>query len=385
MASFRRMKNDQWKAEVCIAGVRASKIFTNKTKAKSWAAEKETELRSAEAVHDSTWTYQQLFKRYAEKVSPKKRGCHWEQKRLWRFEHDALLSSVKLKDSTREQFENWVDHRLTQVKSSTVNRELNLLSNCLTKARVWRLMNHNPLKDLSRPKNPPSRNRRISESDIAAICHATNFKEGIPPTRKSHFVALAFLFAIETAMRAGEICSLEKSSINFKTRVALLDQTKNGDQRKVPLSKRAIGLLKLLPNLPDKRGHIFHLTSSQLESNFRLSRGKTNLQDLHFHDTRHEATTRMAKLPNMNVLALARITGHRDLKFLMIYFNETAEELVERLDEAPVSNQAQKSYNNDLSNATMELADIQNSEAVLVKLLKQLILAQTTNTLSDST
>lgn len=380
MASFRKMKNNQWKCEVCIAGVRVSKSFSSKTRAKSWAAEKETELRSAEIVNDNTWTYQQLFARYANQVSPKKRGCHWEQKRLWRFEKDALLSNLKLKDSARENFEKWIDHRLTQVKSSTVNRELNLLSNCLTKARVWRLMNHNPLKDLTRPKNPPPRNRRISANEIATICHAANFKEGIPLTRKSHFVAVAFLFAIETAMRASEICSLEKCSINFKTRVAQLDITKNGDERKVPLSKRAIELLKLLPKVADEKGHIFHLKPTILDANFRLTRGKTDIENLHFHDTRHEATTRMARLPNMNVLALARITGHRDLKFLMIYFNETAEELVERLDEPPIVNQVKNDGDIDISNTLNQLANAQNSEVLLGKLLKQLILTQTKST-----
>lgn len=90
----------------------------------------------------------------------------------------------------------------------------------------------------------------------------------------------------------------------------------------------------MLPKKPDKKGHIFHLTSETLDANFRRLKKKTTIDDLHFHDTRHEATTRLAKLSNMNVLRLAKITGHKDLKYLMIYFNETAEEMVETLDVA---------------------------------------------------
>jgi integrase len=52
--------------------------------------------------------------------------------------------------------------------------------------------------------------------------------------------------------------------------------------------------------------------------------------DLHWHDTRHTAITRLAK--KLNVLELARIVGHKDLRNLQIYYNESAEELAKKLD-----------------------------------------------------
>lgn len=52
--------------------------------------------------------------------------------------------------------------------------------------------------------------------------------------------------------------------------------------------------------------------------------------DLTCHDTRHEAITRLAA--KMNVLSLARIVGHRDIKMLMIYYNKSAEDLAKQLD-----------------------------------------------------
>ena len=51
---------------------------------------------------------------------------------------------------------------------------------------------------------------------------------------------------------------------------------------------------------------------------------------MHFHDSRHEAITRLAK--KLNVLDLARMTGIRDLKILNVYYNETAESMAARLD-----------------------------------------------------
>lgn len=242
MASFKKLANGKVRAFVHVNGHRDSKILPA-SKVKSWAREREVELNKLTAIEDDSRTFSDLVKKYSQEVSPKKRGCKWEQKRLGRFEKDECLCDIKLKDLTRRHFETWVNHRLTEVQSSTVNRELNLVSNCMTMARVWQWMAHNPLKDLRRPKNPAPRNRRISEDEIQIICHAAGFKEGLPLIQKSHFVAVAFLFAIETAMRAGEVCSLTKDFVNFETRVAHLDQTKNGDERNVPLNKRAIELL----------------------------------------------------------------------------------------------------------------------------------------------
>lgn len=343
MANFENLKNGKVRASICINGHRKSKILAA-GKAKSWARETETEFSKLTKIEDDTRTFEDLVKRYSREISPIKGSCRSEQNRLARFETtsgkansvDHKLSKIKLKKLRRQDFEEWINKRLLTVKSSTVNRELNILSNCITYAKRWEWMVHNPMQDLLRPKDPKPRNRRVSDEEIEMICQSAGFNECNPLTNKQHFVAVAFLFAIETAMRMGEICSLEPGSINFETRVAHLDKTKNGDEREVPLSLRAIELLKILPDEPNKNGHIFHQTPSQMDANFRKIKRKTPIEDLHFHDTRHEATTRLAKLPGMGVLRLAKITGHRDIKCLMIYFNESAAEMVTLLDSKAV-------------------------------------------------
>jgi integrase len=57
---------------------------------------------------------------------------------------------------------------------------------------------------------------------------------------------------------------------------------------------------------------------------------KAGIQDLHFHDLRHEATTRLSeKLPN--ILELSSVTGHKDLRMLKRYYHPKAEELALKL------------------------------------------------------
>lgn len=139
-------------------------------------------------------------------------------------------------------------------------------------------------------------------------------------------VGIVFLFAIETAMRAGEICGLMTADISG--RVATLPQTKNGMKRAVPLSTRAAVLLELLPEQKEG-GTVFGVTSKSLDALFRKAKTRAAINDATFHDTRHLAITRLAK--KLNVLDLARMVGHRNLKQLQVYYNETAEDIATRL------------------------------------------------------
>jgi integrase len=88
-------------------------------------------------------------------------------------------------------------------------------------------------------------------------------------------------------------------------------------------------LLSFLPQ-PDEGNPLFGLTTASLDALFRKARANSLIEGMTFHDTRHEAITRLAK--KLNVLELARMVGHRDLRMLQIYYNETASQLAERLD-----------------------------------------------------
>ena len=329
MAHYETLTDGKVRAHIFVNGKRQSKTFPNKQKAKSWAKESEYELSKRPDGIDDSVTLGDLFKRYAEEVSPAKKGSHWEFIRLLKFQQCDDICRHKLVELKREHFEDWITERLRHVKSSTVNRELNLISHCLTQARRWRLMAHEPFKDLSRPRNPLPRFRRITEHEIQQLCIVLGYRKDIEIKLKRQFVAVAFLFAIETAMRAGEICMLTKPLINRDTAVAHLPDTKNSYPRDVPLSPKAIELLEQLPE-PAKPGDpVFQLTAQTLDANFRKYCKLTAIEDLHFHDTRHEAITRLAD--KLDVLDLARVTGHRDIRQLLTYYNKSAEELARKL------------------------------------------------------
>jgi integrase len=326
-----------WRAQLALLGVRESKVFATKAEANAWAAQRETEIRNEKTTGIQRGrTVDEAFRRYEKEVSVHKRGHRWEAIRLAAIGRSMIggvaLQDMKLADVTSDVLGRWRDQRLKvdKVTGSTVNRELNLLSHVFAAAaKEWKWIAVSPTTDVRRPAESAPRDRLYSEDEIKRLCFALGFDlDGDEQVETvSQRVAVAFLIAIETAMRAGEICALLPQDVNG--RVATLQQTKNGTKRQVPLSARAVELLELLP-LPDEGDTIFGITTGSLDALLRKAKKRAMVEDGTFHDTRHLAITRLAK--KLQVLDLARMVGHRDLRQLQVYYNESAADMASRLD-----------------------------------------------------
>jgi integrase len=319
-----------WRAQISVKGTRDSAVRATKAEAQAWAVEREAQMRRMSTTGVNTdKSCQDAFDRYVKEVSAHKRGEKWETTRLTAIAAHKVdgkpLGEMRLHTVTADTLGQWRDMRLAAgITGATINRDFALISHVFTTARrEWKWIITNPVSDVRRPAGSPARDRLISATDIKKIMVAFGYAGEVQT--KSHRVAVAFLFAIETAMRAGEICGLKWGDITGN--VAFLPTTKNGTKRYVPLSKRALELLDLLPRDEDT---CFGLTSSRLDALFRKYRDQADVGDLTFHDTRHEAITRLAR--KIDVLDLARMVGHRDIKQLMVYYNASADSIAARLD-----------------------------------------------------
>ena len=325
MASIRR-RGSKWRAEVYRNGARESATFPTKGQAVAWAQLRESELVGERLPDHSV---NDALRRYAAEISPRHRGERWEVLRLQLLGRDAL-ASVRLPSLTAVHVAAWRDRRLKQVSGASVRREMNLLQSVFKVCRrEWGWLRIDPTADVDRPPNPASRKRRISQDEIDRLTLALGY-DGGPPTTISDRVAMAFLFAIETAMRSGEILGMHWSDVGAKS--VTLPRTKNGDQRKVPLSPYARELLSLLPK---GEGPCFGLEAAQRDALFRKARDRAQIVNLHFHDSRAEAIWRLSKV--FDVMELARVIGHRDLKSLLFYYETSADELADRLDSGPAT------------------------------------------------
>lgn len=340
MASYTKTAGG-WRVQISIKGQRDSATWPTKAQATAWAAARETELRSQVATGVVAGkTFEDACRRYEIEVSRHKRGHRWEALRLAALVDFVMdgkrLGDMPLTDMTSDLIGRWRDMRLqgsaeaAPVTGSTINRILNLWSHVLTTAaREWKWIVSSPTKDVRRPKESPHRDRRPTADELERLCLYCNFNNE-PISMKMQAVAVCYLFAIETAMRQGELCGLLPSHISGS--VAHLPMTKNGSKRDVPLSRRALELISFLPVQKDgePESPIFMLTAASLSTLFRKACAACCIDDLTFHDSRHEAITRLAK--KLNVLDLARMVGHKDLRMLQVYYNESAADMAARLD-----------------------------------------------------
>ncbi|TMV84498.1 site-specific integrase [Thioclava sp. BHET1] len=310
-----------WRAQVARQGIRRSKIFPTKREAQDWASRAEFEIVNAKSIAEKS-TLGEVMDRYAREVSPAKRGHRWEAIRLEKIGRDRL-AKISMDRLTPGDFADWRDRRLREVQAGSVIREMNLISSVLSQARrEWGMLSENPMRDVRRPAQPKRRTRLVGERELERLKHSAGADLSTATARALQ----AFMFAMETGMRAGEIVGLSWDLVDIQRRVAHLPKTKNGEARDVPLSKEAIRLLEELPQLDP----VFGLRSDQLDALWRKLRARAAITDLTFHDSRHHAVTKLSK--KLDVLALARMIGHRDIKMLMRYYDETAEELAKRLD-----------------------------------------------------
>lgn len=329
MATYRK-RGDSWRAEVCIRGVRVSASFSTKKEAQAWAGKEETRLREETAGAVPNRPFSDLLNRYAREVSTKKRGVIREQKMIAVILRDKI-AEVMLPVLSSRDFSAWRDRRLKQVSGSTVDREMTILSHaCSIARREWQWLRVNPVSDVSRPAPTAARTRRPTEEETERLLLALGYDYDQPPVTAMARVGAAYLFAIETAMRAGEICGMEWPHV-VDDRHVHLPRTKNGFARDVPLSKEARRIVAQLKAVTGDRKSVFDVSTASLDALFRKAKKRALVEDLHFHDTRREALTRLSKI--FGVMELARISGHRDLRVLQnVYYAPTVQDLADKFD-----------------------------------------------------
>lgn len=326
MASVRE-RNGKWQARVSRNGYPPlTKTFESHSEAVKWSRSIEVEIDQGHFInpgHCNNLLFKDVIARYIAEVCPSKRGGKEESIRL-NATMRMKIASYSMNKITPRVIAEYRDTRLTKVAPNTVIRELAYLSSIINHARrEWGLTILNPCLLVRKPQMPAGRDRTIDSAEEARLLH-----ESRPLNRRNPWLRPVIIIALETAMRRGEILGLRWEHINLSKRTAYLPMTKNGSSRTVPLSSRAVEVLESIPRNID--GCVFPLTHCALHAAFRKACKRANLDDVHFHDLRHTATTRLAeKLPN--VLELASVTGHKTVQMLKRYYHPKAEDLALKL------------------------------------------------------
>lgn len=340
MASFTK-RGDTWRAQVFIAGVRKSKTFDTKAAAKGWVSIIEADAR----VQGSTGipvnlTFGDLLKRYAEEVSPSKKAVDSETLRINAFVRDDPLANVLLVGLCETDIAAWRDRRLKEVAPASVLREWTIYSNACNVARKeWKWLQRNPFSDVKRPAQTAPRARTITPDEVDTLLRVMGASKTEVPTTMTARVGWAFLFALETGMRSGEICALNWADVSDKTVTVqgVAKRAGKSGKRVVPMTVEARRILAMMPSGMREEGDentsdsVFEVEPALVDALFRKAKRRAGLPDLHFHDSRRTALTRMAKSLT-NPMDLAKVSGHKDLRILLsVYYAPDMEAMADRI------------------------------------------------------
>lgn len=326
MASISR-RGDGWQVRVRRKGFPLEvKTFTTRQDAERWARSIELEMDRGSYVSRSeaeSTTLGEILERYIADVCPSMRGGIEDTIRLRAMSRTRLakLSMVAL---TPMAIAAYRDERLKQVQPGTVIRELAYLSSIINHARrEWGINITNPVASVRKPPAPQGRDRVLSAEEESQLLTAL-----APTGRRNTWLRPMAILSLETAMRRGELLALRWSNISLENQTAFLPITKNGKSRTVPLSRKAVDLLSELPRCID--GSVFPINAPAHHKAFKRACRRAGLVDLHWHDLRHTAITRLAtKLPNL--IELAAVSGHRSLTMLKRYYHPSATELAKKI------------------------------------------------------
>lgn len=329
MATIRK-RNGKYQVQVRIQGCAAtSRTFTKLEDAKSWARLTEIEAEQVGLPADprllSRTTVADVLERYRDEVITKKRGREIETVIV-----NAMLRQPFAKRSMAKidgaLFAAYRDARLQSVQPCTIKRELGILQHAFDiAAREWAIpLKQNPLKTIAKPGASQKRERRLAAGELAKLYRAARQCRGTP-------MRALILVAIETAMRQGELLAAKWTHIDLDKRLWLIPLTKNGERRTIPLTRRCVRLLKALRHTEtEATEQVFALSREAVKCSWRRIMKRSGIDDLHFHDLRHEAISRFFER-GLSVAEVSLISGHKDVRMLFRYTHMTAAHVLAKL------------------------------------------------------
>ena len=325
MASIRKRGDLQWEARIRRKGYPVTcKTFNTKADAEKWARDVEGEMDRGifvSRVEAENTTLKEALERFVAEYVPRYKHPDVQRytagKLMRRKIASKFLAVIRAKDIAE-----YIRERESEgMSGNPIRLDLALLSRLYNVAKTaWGMESLvNPVQRVPRPKISTGRTRRLEGDEeerlLSACCE--NIR---------HVVK----FALETAMRRGEIAAIEWKHVDLDNRAVYLPRTKNESERTVPLSPSAISILRELEN-GEADGPVFGMAAMAITHAYMKACKRAGIEDLTFHDLRHEATSRLFENTDLDVMEIRSITGHRSMQMLARYSHLRTHRLADRL------------------------------------------------------
>jgi len=319
----------RWLVQIRRKGEPAqSRTFASQADARAWAIGEEARIDRAEPTTPrrllAATSLRQLIDRYLLEITPHKRSAQTEALRLRQLSRDPLAAR-DLASLTSSDVADFRDRRLESVRNGTVRRDLALLSHVFEVARKeWGFrLSSNPVRDIRQPPLDSGRERRLEDGAYESLMHAI-------AESRNRLLKPIVQFAIETGTRRGEIVALTWSCVDLRRRTVHMPVTKTGKPRSIPITNGGHVVPTGMLQERSESDKVFEISPNALKLSWQRAVKRSGLDDLHFHDLRHEAISHFFEF-GLSLVEVAVISGHRDHRKVFQYTHLRPDALADKL------------------------------------------------------
>lgn len=288
-------------------------------------------------IHEGVWfdrakverqyTFTDLAERYATWAEGRQRSWQISKKYMVK-QLVSRFVNFKLSQFNTNIVEQFQTERLNKGnKPATVNRLLAAIKHMFTKACEWEMITEETLKRVHKVKFLHENNKRLrylTKEECQSLINACD----------KHLKPIV-IAALNTGMRRGEIFSLNWNNIDLKHGFILLEKTKNGDRREIPINdtlKRTLqGLARRLDIPSVFCDHSTGKRYTDIKHSFNSACRRAGIHDSHFHDLRRTFASHLI-MAGVDITTVKELLGHKTLTMTLRYAHLAPSHKVKAVD-----------------------------------------------------
>ncbi|MCZ6574864.1 MAG: site-specific integrase [Gammaproteobacteria bacterium] len=300
--------------------------FERKTDARRWAQQTEAAIREGRHFKSSEakrHTLAELVDRYVRNVlpnKPKSLRIQTQQLAWWKEQ----IGNYTLADVTpalvaecRDRLARGITPQKQQRSPATVNRYMAVLSHAFTIAvKEWGWLDDSPMRRVTKPRESTARVRFLTDDERIRLLQACE------DSKNPHLYTVVVL-ALSTGARKSEIINLGWKDVDLNRGIIVLHETKNRERRALPLTGRALALIKELSKVRRLDTDLLFpghdpRQPMDLRAPWEAALKKAGIEDFRFHDLRHSAASYLA-MSGASLMEIAAVLGHKTLQMVKRY------------------------------------------------------------------
>jgi len=306
---------------ICYAGI-DGKVIRESSGTTKYREAEEILIRRKKAIQDGKqperkrikkYYFEELTERYVDWMTGRHKSANSKMSRI----KDILshFGNLPLRSFSTYAVEQYQTKLMDKgLKPASVNKNISILKAMIKKAVEWKMIEEHVLKEVGKVKLLPANNKRLrylSKEECKALIS----------TCRPHLKPIV-ITALNTGMRYGEILGLEwNKHIDLKHGFILLDRTKNGERRQIPINQTLRNTLKSLPRRLDNP-YVFCSKDGkkyvEIHCSFNTALRKAGIHDFRFHDLRHTFASHLV-MAGVDITTVKDLLGHKTLTMTLRY------------------------------------------------------------------